>query len=149
MEKMENRELLVEIQEKTTAVIIKEFLQDGAKMQYNSMGEVKGKYSGSHIETVDVLVKTDGTNEWDVRAMENTREGDVIMIMGKGTGRQDSPTKGSFKGEVSFMTMSKGLAWLNSTKGWVEGITDLRNNEATLKVYYVKEPATIAMPAPM
>ena len=36
--------MLAEIKEKTTAAIIKEFNADGAMVQYNSMGEVKGKY---------------------------------------------------------------------------------------------------------
>ena len=146
---MEKRELLAEIKEKTTAVIIKEFLQDGAKIQYNSMGEVKGKYNGVHIETVDVSLKMDGTNEWEARGMDTTKEGDVVMITGKGTGRQENATTGSFKGEVSYMTTSKRLAWLNSTKGWIEGTNDLKNNEATIKAYTAQKQATVEVPAPM
>jgi hypothetical protein len=145
---MEKRELLGETKEKATAVIIKEFLQDGAKVQFNSMGETKGKYNGSHMETVDVFLKMDGTNEWEARGMDITKEGDIIMITGKGTGKQESATTGSFTGEVSYMTMSKRLAWLNSTKGWIEGKLDQRNNEAIIKAYAAKKPE-VEVPAPM
>jgi len=55
--------MLAEIKEKVNAIIIKEFNKDGAMMQYNSMGEVKGRYHGSHIETVDIMLKMDSTNE--------------------------------------------------------------------------------------
>ena len=60
---MEKQDMLAEIKEKVNAIIIKEFSKDGAMMQYNSMGEVKGRYHGSHIETVDVMLKMDSTNE--------------------------------------------------------------------------------------
>jgi len=84
---MEKKEMIGEIKEKTQATIIKEFAPDGAMIQYNSIGEFKGKYHASHIETVDVKLKMDGTNEWEVRAMEITKEGDVVMITGKGSGK--------------------------------------------------------------
>ena len=132
---MEKKEMLAEIKEKTTALIIKEFTADGAMVQYNSMGEVKGKYHGIHMETANVKLKMDGTNEWEVKAMEITKEGDVVMATGSGTGRQENAMEGSFKGEVTYMTNSPRLSWLNNTKGWVEGMTDQKNNEATIKVY--------------
>ena len=62
---MEKKEMLAEIKEKTNAIIIKEFSQDGAMIQYNSSGEVKGKYHANHVETTDVKMKMDGTNEWE------------------------------------------------------------------------------------
>jgi hypothetical protein len=132
---MEKREMIAEIKEKATVVIIKEFNADGALLQYNSVGEVNGKYHGNHIETVDVKLKMDGSNEWEVKGMETTKEGDVVMITGKGTGRQENAAEGSFKGEVTYMTNSPKLSWLNNKKGLVEGITNQKNNEATIKVY--------------
>jgi hypothetical protein len=36
--------MLSEIKEKVNAVIIKQFTRDGAMMQYNSIGETKGRY---------------------------------------------------------------------------------------------------------
>jgi len=136
---MEKKEMLVEIKEKTNAVIIKEFSQDGAMIQYNSSGEAKGKYHANHVETTDVKMKMDGTNEWESRAMEMTKEGDVIMIWGKGTGQQNN-----FMGEVTYMTNSPRLSWLNNTKAKVEGMTDLKNNEATIKVWADKQASVAA-----
>jgi len=146
---IKKKEMLAEIKEKTDAVIIKEFNQDGAMIQYNSSGEVKGKYHANHVETVDVKLKMDGTNEWEVRAIEMTKEGDVMMITGKGTGKQERAMGGSFKGEVTYMTNSPRLNWLNNTKGWVEGMTDQKTNEATMKIYAEKTEAPAQLAAPM
>ncbi len=141
---MEKKDMLAEIKEKTNAIVIKEFSQDGAMIQYNSSGEVKGKYHANHVETTDVKMKMDGKNEWETRAMETTKEGDVIMLTGKGTGQQNN-----FMGEVTYMTNSAKLSWLNNTKATVEGTTDMKNNEATIKIYPEKQPekqAAIAAP---
>jgi uncharacterized protein YkvS len=132
---LEKRDELAEIKEKATAIIIREFKPDGAVVQYNSMGEVKGKLHGNHMETVDVNYKMDGTNDWEVKAMEMTKEGDVIMITGNGTGRVERAMESSLKGEVTYMTNSPRLNWLNGSKGMVEGIFDQRNNELSLKIY--------------
>jgi len=132
MEK-KNQEQILEIKDKNAVTIIKEFSSDGSKIQFNSTGEVKGKYSGMHTETTDILQKMDGTSEWESRAIDTTREGDVIMISGKGTGKMEK-----FEGEYTFMTGSKKLAWLNSTKAWVEGMADMKNGGATIKVYAQK-----------
>jgi len=145
---MEKKEMMGEIKEKTQSTIIKEFSADVAMIQYNSMGEFKGKYHATHMETVDAKIKMDGTNEWEVRAMEMTKEGDVIMIWGKGTGKQEKAMEGSFKGEVTFMTNSPRLSWLNNTKGWVEGMT--KNDEAMIKVWQeMKATETASAAAPM
>jgi hypothetical protein len=137
---MEKREMIAEIKERANAVIIKEFNPDGAIIEYNSSGEAKGKYHANHLETADVKMKMDGTNEWEMRAMEITKEGDVVMISGKGTGQQNN-----FTGEFTYMTNSPRLSWLNNTKALVEGTTDMKNNEATLRVWQMK-PAPVPAP---
>lgn len=133
---MEKKELLAEIKDKFTSVIIQEFTANGAKIQFNAAGEVRGKYSGSHMETVDVLQKMDGTNEFVVRAIETTKNGDVIMISGKGTGKQEmGSTVVMIKGECTYMTMSPELSWLNNKRALIEGISDLKSGEEDLKIY--------------
>jgi hypothetical protein len=139
---MEKKEMITEIKERTDAVIIKEFSPDGAWIEYNSSGEAKGKINANHIETTDVKMKMDGTSEWESRAMEMTKEGDIIMITGKGTG-----TMNNFTGEITYMTNSPRLNWLNNTNGHIEGVTDLKNNEATIRVWPEKKPE-MAAPAP-
>jgi hypothetical protein len=141
--------MLAEIKEKVNAIIIKEFNKDGAMMQYNSSGEVKGKYQGNHIETVDVNLKMDGSNMWEVKAIETTKEGDMVMIMGKGTGKQLNASTGSFEGELTYMTKTPRLSWLNNKKGWVEGMIDQKNGQAEMKIYTEQPQATETVAAPM
>ena len=146
---MEKREAWAEIKEKNTTTTIKEFNADGALIQSNSVGEIKGRIHGIHMETADVKLKMAGTNEWSAKAMEITREGDVVMITGSGTGRQERAMESSFKGEVSYMTNSPRLSWLNNSKGWVEGMTDQRNGESTMKVYPAAKAEKAPVAAPM
>jgi hypothetical protein len=42
------------------------------------------------------------------------------------------------------MTNSPRLSWLNNTNAWVEGMTDLKNNEATIKIYHEEKPKEAA-----
>ncbi len=137
----ENCEQILEIKDKTSVTIIKEFLKDGVKIQFNSVGEVEGKYSVMHTETVDILQRTDGTNDWESRAIDVTWEGDIIMVFGKGTGKMER-----FQGEYTYITNSKSLGWLNSTKAWAEGTSNMRSNEANIKVYALTPIAEAPMP---
>lgn len=138
---MEKKDMM-EIKEKTNAVIIKEFNPDGAMVEYNASGEIKGeKYRANHVETTDVKMKMDGTNEWESKAMEMTKEGDVVMITGKGTGQGNN-----FSGEVTMMTNSPRLSWMNNTKARVEGTSDMKTNEATIKVWPEKSKEGSAPP---
>jgi len=86
--------------------------------------------------------------EWESRAMETTKEGDVVMVTGKGTGRQEKPMESSYKGEVNFMTNSSRLNWLNNTKAYVEGMIDQKNGEVSGKMYAVKPETTPQIAAP-
>jgi hypothetical protein len=64
---------------------------------------------------------------------------------------QENATQGSFNGEVTYMTNSPRLSWLNHAKGWIEGINDQKNGEATIKVYPAEAKAekTPQVAAPM
>ena len=42
--------MIAEIKERANAVIIKEFSPDGAMIEYNSSGEVKGKYHATTLK---------------------------------------------------------------------------------------------------
>ncbi len=46
---MEKKDMLAEVQEKTSSVVIKEFVADGEdRVQFH--GEVKGKYRANHLK---------------------------------------------------------------------------------------------------
>jgi hypothetical protein len=141
MQRPADCEQILEIKDKNAVTIIKEVLKDGLKIQFNSVGETSGKYSAMHTETVDIVQNMDGTNEWESRAVDNTREGDMIIITGKGMGRGFT-----FQGEYTFMTQSKKLSWLNGMKAYAEGASDMTGMGATIKVYAMKEKAEAAAP---
>ncbi len=63
------------------------------------------------------------------------------MVFGKGTGKMER-----FQGEYTYMTNSKSLGWLNSTKAWAEGTSNMRSNEANIKVYALKPIVEAPMP---
>jgi hypothetical protein len=87
------------------------------------------------METVSVFQKPDGTNEWEVKAIETTPEGDFIAVIGRGRGKSTGPTTAQWEGEVQFMTQSPRLSWLNGKKGWVEGSGNQATGEFQNKVY--------------
>jgi hypothetical protein len=135
---MAKGELLWEMQGKTLSRTIKEVTPHGVKLQINDEGQSTGKVSANQINTVDVFMKADGTQDWESRALLNTRDGDMVVVSGRGTGRNTSPTNGTWQGELAFMTQSPRLAWLNTTKGWVEGSGDMAKGTYTGKVYAKK-----------
>ena len=134
---MTKGEMLFEIHEKASTQTIKEFSPAGVRMELNAQGTVSGKHNGAHMETINILQKPDGTNEWQGKGIEMTTEGDMIMITAKGTGKSQGMT-GTFQGEATFMTGSKKLEWMNTAKGWIEGTNDISKNEAHIKVYAMK-----------
>jgi hypothetical protein len=132
---MEKREPIAEIKKKIDAIIIKDFNQDGASMQYNSTGEVKGRYHAIHAETVDINMKPDGTMDWQVKATETTKEGDNVMLSGNGTGLLEPGMTGTIKGQVVSMTNSARLSWVNNLRFDVDGKFDQKNKEIEMKLY--------------
>ena len=128
---IEKEEYTVEVKQKMTLITIKEFLKDGAKIQSNAIRGVAGKYTGRHLETIDILQKQDGSNQWESRIIQTPIDGDVITIAANGTGKQDNPSLLRFQGEETIRTQSKKFGSLNSAKCQIEGTNDLENNEAT------------------
>ena len=129
---------LVNVKQKITSITIEVFSQDGVKLQYNAIGEITGKYSGRHLETIDVLRRQDGSNRWESRIVQTTIDGDVILILAKGIGKQDTPTTVRFQGEGTIMTQSRKFSELNSMKCWIEGTNDLENDEVDFTIYTMK-----------
>jgi hypothetical protein len=137
-ETMPEEEFLGELSEKTTSVTIKEFTPDGVLISYNLQGTVKGQYDAAHMETVDALFKPDGTYEFESRGIDQTEDGDMLIIKGKGTGRQISPTSVHAEGEAVFQTLSEKLKRLNSAQGRFEGTYNVTTGEFIAKVFTLK-----------
>src|SRR5437773_12089358 len=88
---MTEEEFLGELAEKTTSVTLREFTPDGVRISYNLQGKIRGQYDADHMETVDAIFKPDGTYEFESLGMDQTVDGDMLLIKSKGTGRQLSP----------------------------------------------------------
>jgi hypothetical protein len=129
-------ELFGEIRGKTVSRSIKEITPLGVRLELNNEGHFAGaKYNAAHMETVHLFQNLDGTLEWTVKAIENTPEGDVVVINGKGTGRITGPTSLTAEGQVVYMTQSPRLSSVNGTKGRVEVTSNTATGEFTIKVY--------------
>ena len=135
---MPEEEFLGELSEKTTSVTIKEFTPDGVLISYNLQGTTKGQYDAAHLETVDALFKPDGTYEFEARGIDQTEEGDMLIIKAKGTGRPVSPTSVHAEGEAIYQTLSEKLKWLNTAKGRFEGTYNTVTGEFVAKVFAVR-----------
>ncbi len=131
-------ELLYEIKSKNVSTTIKDIGQNGIQLEMNDRGEVSGKLHGGIMDTVNVNIKTDGTNDWQVKSILNTKDGDMVVVWGGGKGRMSNPQTGTWEGELHFMTQSQKLSWLNNAKGWVEGQGNMATQESHAKIYTQK-----------
>ncbi len=129
---------VVELKAKFVSTTIKDVTQDGIKLEVNNQGQVKGKYEAMHMETTTITQKTDGTAEWETKAVETTPQGDYIIVTGAGQGKVIDPTSMKWEGELQYMTMSPKLAWLNGKKVWVDGTGNNVKGEMQATAYEIR-----------
>jgi len=129
-------ELIAEIKGKSDSWTIKEVGKNGFIMEMNDSGEITGKYEARFMETTSIHTKADGTITWEGRGVQNSGP-DMIVTTGKGTATR-TPTSTKWEGEITFMTQSPKLAWLNNTKGWQEGTANMADQTFTAKIYAKK-----------
>ncbi len=135
---MEKKELLYEGKESISSVNLKEFSPEGARFDVTAGGKVNGKVSGLIMTTHNALMKPDGMGEADVKSMIFSN-GEAIMVMGKAKGKMIDPTPiQEIEEDLTFMTTSKRLAYLNTTKGLSEGRYNIAKGEYEFKVYAAK-----------
>src|SRR5713226_3595439 len=133
---MSKGELLFEVQGKTMSRTIKEITPHGVRMQMNDEVQITGRVNAWQINTVNIFLKPDGTNEWEAKGLLNTKEGDMVVVSARGTGQMANPNKITWQGESFFMTQSPRLSWLNNSKGWIEGSSDdMASGTYRAKVY--------------
>jgi hypothetical protein len=130
-------ELIGELRGKTITTTVKSISPFGVSLSSNGAGQFTGKYAASDIETMEVSLNRDGTIQYEVKAIQNTMEGDMVIVTSRGTGKSTGPTT-ALEGEVVFMTQSTKLAWLNTTKGWAEGSMNNATGEYQAKFYTQK-----------
>jgi hypothetical protein len=132
------KELLFEIKENTMAINLKEFTPEGAKLDIMVGGKVTGKITGQIMTTHNAIMKPDGTGSADVKSMIFSN-GESIMVMGNANGKIVDPAPiEKLEENLTFMTMSKQLAYLNTTKGWADATYNLATGEYSAQVYALK-----------
>jgi hypothetical protein len=129
-------ELIAEVKGKSDSWTIKEVGKNGFIMEMNDSGEITGKYDARFMETTTIHTKPDGSITWEGRGVQNSGP-DTIVVTGKGTARR-SQTGTTWEGELTFMTQSPKLSWLNNTKGWQEGSANMADQTFTAKIYAKK-----------
>jgi len=135
-EKAMKKEPMAVIQEKVLSRTIKEITPFGVRIELNLEGRVSGElYTAQHMETVSIFQKSDGTFENEARAIETTKEGDVVVISFKGTGKQTGLTTLWGQGEGIAMTQSKRLAQLDGTRMRTEVNADYATGDVQVKIY--------------
>jgi len=129
-------ELLAQVREKILSTTIKEITPFGVKLELNLAGQVAGAmYSAQHIETVSIFQKSDGTSETEARAIETTKEGDVLVFSYRGTRKATGLTTVWAESEALVMTQSPRLAQLNNTRIRAEVTGDFATGEVNVKYY--------------
>jgi hypothetical protein len=87
------------------------------------------------LETVSLFQKTDGTFESEAKAIETTKEGDVLVISYRGTGKQTGLTTLWGESEGLIMTQSKRLAHLSNSRIRTEVNAEYATGEVQIKYY--------------
>ncbi len=128
-------EFLYEVRERATSVTVEEFTPAGIRLAYNLQGQVTGQYEAARMESANALFRADGSGDLEIRIMDRTPEGELILIPGKGTVKQTSPTVIHLEGANTFRTASKKFAWLNVAKGRFEGTFNMATGEAVVKCF--------------
>jgi hypothetical protein len=131
-------ELLLELREKMTTLTVRDFTPAGARLEQNLQGEVTGRYNAKHSETNSLLVRPDGSFEYEGKGIETTSDGEIVLLTAKGSGGLDAYPMVKFNGEGSCQTPSKKLSWLNTIKIRFEGTYNLDSAELTSRIYAKK-----------
>jgi len=132
------KELLFEAKVNTSSINIREFSPHGARLDVTAAGKVSGKVTGLILTTHNALIKPDGTGEADIRYIIFTN-GEPVFVWGKAAGRAVDPTPiYRIEESLTFQTPSQRLAYLNTTKGWLEGLYNFATGEYDFKAYAVK-----------
>ncbi len=107
------------IKANATSSRILEISQNGIRIEMTNKGTITGKYRGIHWDTVEIQWNLDGTSSWEVKMIEMTDKGDMLVGTGSGTGEPpNSRGIAKLRGEGTIMTASPRLLELNG-KRWV------------------------------
>jgi type V secretory pathway adhesin AidA len=116
---------------------ILEIGQNGIKTEQTGKGTITGRYRGTHWDTLEMQMNPDGTSSWQVKFIQMTDKGDMLVGTGSGTGEApNSRGIAKSKGDGTIMTQSQRLADLNSKRWTCEVESNLRTDKAVVKVKF-------------
>ncbi len=124
-----------EFQAKQTTTTIKDVSPNGARVETNYVGEIKGEIDGRYMQTLSFLLKPDGNSDWESKSITNTTEGDMVVVLGNGETRVTNANTASAEGELRYMTTSPRLSWLNNATRRIEVEIDRTTGEYRGKAY--------------
>jgi PPE-repeat protein len=134
-EQIQKGMLLGELNAKFTANAIKEITPIGLRFEYNSTGPFAGVFNAHMTHTNNVFLRDDGTMDWESKGFWHTPEGDHILSISHGTGKETGPNTSKAEGEIVFTTRSPKLSWLNNKKFRVEVTGSLLTAEEHVKIF--------------
>jgi hypothetical protein len=124
---------------KIVTTTIKEMSPHGVRLEVNQQGQFAGgMYSAREISTLNLLLKMDGAYDWELKIVQTTPEGDILVGSGIGNGGVTSPGKLWAKGESLLMTQSQRLSSMNGTKLRLEASADMQTGEVVRREYTKK-----------
>lgn len=135
MQEEEEGEKLLSIRGKNVTTTIKDVSHLGTVLEQNSTLEAEGEFEGQGYSTVTIHMKPDGSSEYEQKGFVTTRKGEIIALKGRGTGKSESPTETSWKGEVRFMSQAPKLSSLNGTTYRVQGSGDQAEGEFQATIF--------------
>jgi hypothetical protein len=124
---------------KIVTTTVKEMSPHGLRLEVNQQGQFAGgMYNAREISTLNLLLKMDGTYDWEIKIVQTTPEGDILVGSGLGIGGVTSSGKLWAKGESLLMTQSQRLSSLNMTKLRLQATADMQTGEVVRKEYAKK-----------
>lgn len=129
-------ELLGEARAKVISQTIKELTPLGVKIETNGEGSLTGSHLNAMlIETINIFQKTDGTFEWEDKAIMTNVEGETIFAAGRGSGKATGPSSFLGEGDGLLMTQSPRLVSLNGKRVRTEVSGDRVTGEYVVKLW--------------
>jgi len=109
---------------------------EGSRVNLPFAGEIMGPHLNGKVEGINyVLLRSDDVGVVHVHGIVTATSGDLISIEVRGLSTTGTDGHQAVKGTITYQTGSKEFAWLNSTLGIVDGITDLGKMEMNAKLY--------------
>lgn len=131
-------DILLKVGSESTRIL--EIGPSGVRTELTNKGTISGRYRGIHWDTIEIQMNQDGTSNWQVKFIQITDKGDMIVGTGAGTGQAPN-TRGVAKmsGEGTMMTASERLAELNGKRWTCEVDNNIVTGKAQVAVNFQLE----------